>query len=421
MKSLVLNHSNLKNEKAAKYFLSNNLIIIGLIGYIFVLLFNGILMHIGLSFHFVEIIRPYLPECFLLLSFLGWILNNKIISYNLLAFVIYFIFVSIFSIANFTIDTLLITLRNVFIPVVMMNLFMTCSGNTIAYEKLRKYTIVLFSLFTIVGTIFSLVQQKNGWAWMGTYFQGYASWGDEGDVRIIWSSWNTLRTLGTTGDAATFGLYNSIAILIFLFMYKGANVIKTILCSLSLISIYNSGNKTAMLIAIFLIFYYIFINVFSKNVKLNKRIFFTIILLIVGVLLVVSSFADSESFLYTMNIRFGVWSDIFTIKNSINIFFPHMLFDFSALGNSGGNTTVWDNSYLFLLFSFGIFGCIIIIFPFIKIIKIFKDNNFFEVILIVLIFSMISTNIFIGRNIGGYLLMLLGIMYSNRKEIVHEK
>lgn len=54
---------------------SSNFILekIGIFGYISILLFNGVIKHIGLSILFLEQVRPYLPEMFMFLIIVGWI------------------------------------------------------------------------------------------------------------------------------------------------------------------------------------------------------------------------------------------------------------------------------------------------------------------------------------------------------------
>lgn len=50
---------------------------IGIFGYVAVLLFNGIIKHIGLSISILERIRPFLPEVFMVLILVGWIVSKK--------------------------------------------------------------------------------------------------------------------------------------------------------------------------------------------------------------------------------------------------------------------------------------------------------------------------------------------------------
>lgn len=402
--------------------LTNKLINFGVIGYITVILFNGILMHFGLTYPFLEAIRPILPELFLLFSLFGWILNNKFVSYDFFLVIIFFSITMLFSYENFSVNAFLITMRNVIIPFAFMLLISTTNSNKREFNNFLNMLFWIFAIFVITGSFFSIVQQLKGWNWMSTYFQGYASWGDEnGKVRVVMSSYGTLRTLGTTGDSSTFGLYSSLSIILFLFKEKKFYLFKLILCILALISIINSGNKTSLLLYVFIIFYYILTIIFKNNIKIMDRIVLFMVIITIFISLFFTFNASSDSFYYTMNMRFKIWSEIFTYENMLNLIFPHTIFGFSAMGDTGGVTTIWDNSYLFILFSFGIIGFLIFAYIFRNLIKIMIKNNIVKVLVYILLLSMFSTNIFTGRNIAGFAIIFIGILYANRRNLIYEK
>ena len=177
---------------------SDVLIAFGILGYITVLLFNGVLMHVGLSLPILEAVRPFLPEFFLVFSIFGWLMNKQKVGKSLLISLVYFLIVMILSFGNFTVPSLLITLRNFLIPYFAMLLLSSCSSSRESFIRFNKSLLIIFSIFIVVGCGFSIIQQIRGWEWMSTYFQGYSSWGTSGNVRVVWSSYETLRTLGTT-------------------------------------------------------------------------------------------------------------------------------------------------------------------------------------------------------------------------------
>lgn len=401
--------------------LSCGLIHFGVFGYIAVLLFNGVLMHVGLGFPILESIRPILPELMLLFSILGWLFNNKKVTYKTLGFGVFFLIVMGLSVSNFSIGSLLITLRNFIIPFIFMLLISFTYGTHKQFGTFFKWLYYLFGFFAFLGSVFAIFQQVKGWEWMSTYFQGYASWGNDGDVRVVFSSYNTLRVLGTTGDSTTFGLYNTLAILIFVFGKNKAKIIRIILTFLSVVSIFNSGNKTALLLSVFIIGYFLMCKLFGKNSKKRDRfvLIFTTIMLIILLLFAFDS--TSKSVFYSVNLRLSIWASIFTWNNVSNLIIPHSLFAFSSMGGSGGVTTIWDNSYLFLLFSFGIVGFILLFLTFYKLFKSMWKCMFVKVMALLLLLSMMSTNIFVGRNIAGFSMLLIGVLYANRWSLTYEK
>lgn len=398
-----------------KYKMSSLLILIGIIGYLFILLFNGIIMHFGLSFTFIENIRPILPEFFLLFLLLGRFLNDKILSINFFVNIMYFALVLVLSYDNFSVDKFLITLRNFYIPFFAMQILMYVK---ISFPNFKNFNRILFNvlaLFAIVGSIFSTMQQFLGWEWMSIFFQGYTSRGDAGEVRIVWSSFNTLRTLGTTGDSTTFGLYSAMSIVLFLFLLK--RKMSVFLSFLSLVSIFNSGNKTALLLALLTFFIYIILKLLKMKNKLYALVFiaFCFFVSVFALYLLINTFSN---FFESMLERFRVWSEIFTEENTSNLLLPHTVYDFSSFGDSGGNTTIWDNSFLFLLFSFGFVGFILFIIPFYKVVLKLKKIYFIKIIVIFMLFAMFTTNVFVGRNISGFVMILLGFLYANREYLL---
>lgn len=401
-------------DAARPYGMSNALICFGVFGYIAVLLFNGLIMHFGLLFSPLETIRPILPELFLLFSLIGWFFNTKCIKNSAILAIFYVILVALLSISNFTASSFMITLRNFIIPFFLMLLLSSYSSDNISFLRLSKSLYILFFFFAAFGFIFSTIQLRNGWEWMSIYFQGYSSWGNSGKVRVIWSSWNTLRALGTTGDSATFGLYNSLAMLFMLFSKKKLSIFKIVGCLFCFGSIYNSGNKTALFISALVFLYYLLSLVFIGKERLKNKIFLITFIFAAAIGLIYSTSTSSESILYTLNIRYEIWLSIFTPSNVLNLFIPHSLFDYSSFGSSGGSTTVWDNSYLFITFSFGILGAMLFAQQIVMLIRPIWKSSFVKMIVLVLLLSMFSTNIFVGRNIGGFLLIYLGLAFSNR-------
>lgn len=393
---------------------SDVLIAFGILGYITVLLFNGVLMHVGLSLPILEAVRPFLPEFFLVFSIFGWLMNKQKVGKSLLISLVYFLIVMILSFGNFTVPSLLITLRNFLIPYFAMLLLSSCSSSRESFIRFNKSLLIIFSIFIVVGCGFSIIQQIRGWEWMSTYFQGYSSWGTSGNVRVVWSSYETLRTLGTTGDSSTFGLYSAFAIMFVLFSSFKNSFIKLLLSALAMVSIFNSGNKTGLLIGAFLILYYLVSIIFVNHEKLKNRLALLFVVLTSVILLFSLRETDSDSMLYSMKLRFEVWASIFNEDNLSNLFVPHTLYDYSSFGASGGNTTIWDNSYLFLAFSFGLIGVLIIFAQMFNLVKPMWENNLVKMFCFVMAFSMFSTNIFVGRNIAGFALIYLGYLFSNR-------
>ncbi|MGN1077617.1 MAG: hypothetical protein ACI4ST_03800 [Candidatus Gallimonas sp.] len=65
----------------------------------------------------------------------------------------------------------------------------------------------------------AIIQDMGGWKYTSRYFLGYEAYGVTDSIRVV-LGWRGLNCLGSTGNAATFGFYNAIAVIVFLFLAK---------------------------------------------------------------------------------------------------------------------------------------------------------------------------------------------------------
>lgn len=117
----------------------------------------------------------------------------------------------------------------------------------------------------------------------------------------------------------------------------------------------------------------------------------------------------------SMYARLVLWRELFTVKNMFNILLPCSFFYFSAGAGNTGIISFWDNTYLFMIFSMGIVGTVLVIYSFVmkwRLIKKTENERCAAYILAFLGLSSITTCIFFGRNFIGLAAILIGLFNS---------
>lgn len=388
------------------------LVSISVIGYLSILLFYGFLRHIGLKNAFIEKISPFMAESFLLLIVFAWLLDGANIRKIWISFITYLIMVALVSILTApTIKSVLLTVRNVLLPIMMLVCLSELHLSSSQIKKLMRRVRVIFVVFTIIGFIFANIQFTLGWEWTSKFFAGYSFWGTNEDqtVRIV-QGWFGFNVLGTMGNAAIFGFYNGIAILIYLFYAFRRKIFNLLLISLSFYNILLSGNKTALLAIAILIFFKFLLSFSWKDKKLLFMIILPFIILLVGIIFLI--FRDGK-FFYTFQMRLELWGELLSNEDyAMNIIFPHNLFYFSAGAGNTGLISFWDNAYLYLLYSIGIVGIIFflfVIFSTIKKIRAKTNNKFILYLMMYLAAGALTTCVFFGKNIMTLCMIFLGL------------
>lgn len=405
---------------------SSNFILekIGIFGYISVLLFNGIIKHIGLSIHFLEQIRLYLPEMFMFLIILGWIISKKYIKKIDLFFMFWIIIVMILSTSNIpSANSVLSAIRDLLEPFVLLFVISTRRISTVQRNDIDLMIERLFAFFILIGIAYAVIQRINGSVWTSIYFTGHQVWGVDtiSGIRVTSGSFG-FKVLGTTASAETFGFYNMLAIILVLFSNHFKKVTKTVLVGIAFVSIFFSGMKTALIVAI-LIVYICLMNKFGKQIKLFTKLGSVVLLLALFYYMtfVLSDWEDSSILQ-----RLILWQSLGDGGYGINMIIPMSMFFFSAKAGNTGVISFWDNSYLYLMFSTGIIGLYLsvnLIYQKVKLISHIKRSwlNADGVILLSLALCSASTCLFFGRNYIAVALIIIGYHYAEKNVLFTEK
>lgn len=379
---------------------------IGVIGYVACILFNGVLMHYGLSVNALASIRVFLPELFFIVMLLSSFRSNSLLDKDILLYLMYLIALCFLSMANFTLNSFALVVRDVLVPVCILLVIGQTNFSQAQYKRLFKSIVWLFRLFAFLGLIFAIVQYINGWQWTSRYFLGYEAWGNN-DVRIVYG-WLGFKVLGPTGDPTTFAFYNIFVIILLLYGQGKINFIDIMLSLCALVSIVLTGNRTALLFIIVLVVYKILT---GGEFKKFRRLVNFLLALICCSIAVIILFSEDSEWTYTVFERFELWSELFDAQYIFNLFIPHSVFEFAGGEGVVGLLGSWDNTFLYMLFSFGIVGFVLFIAILWKRLK-KAHNATLTVMTIFVCIAGLTTNIFFGRNILGTYLVFVGLYYS---------
>lgn len=389
----------------------------GLCGYIIIILYNGIIKHIGLQIGVIETIRPYLPELFLLVYFIGWLISKK--SYRkkpvyLSMWLIVVFFISLINVPNLL--SMLSAFRDLLEPCFFLITLSTINLSEYEKTKLIKALERIFVIFVFVGIYFAIIQRVNGSQWTSIYFAGHPIWGvdTESGLRISSGSFG-FKVLGTTASAETFGFYNMLALILILFSKK-KSALKMVIIVFSFINMYLSGMKTALLVAILVLYIYL-MNRHCKTAKMLIKA--GSLVLLIGVfyymVFVLNDWEDSSFYA-----RIVLWKSLLSKENLINLFFPMNMFYYSAKAGNTGIISFWDNSYFYFMFSTGILGLILLISNIrerLRTLRRLNQNsiNCGSMIILSIALSSISTCLFLGRNYIAIAIIIICIQSSFRQ------
>lgn len=390
------------------------LLTIGIGGYFLTILFNGYLRHIGLSIPVIGMLRPYLPEMFMLLILLAWLLSGSGIEKYDLCFWVYVLAVcglSLFTSA-YSLQAVLGTIRDLLEPFILISMVSCMWLEADEVDGLMKLIRNIFGIFVIAGFACALVQRYMGWEWTSRFFAGYSFYGTNADESLrIAHSWLGFKSLGTTASAESFGFYNGFAILYILFFGYKKRPVNIGLIALALGSILLSGMKTPLLISAVLIFAAVFLPKHGQTSFAGK-----LGIVVVGatafVSLVFVQGSWTESSVYS---RLVLWKQLFTAENAMNLIVPHNVYNFSAMAGNTGVLSFWDNAYLYLAFSLGIGGVLL---AFIMLqdkyrkIMANEKNKFILYTYVFLALAGLTTCIFLGRCVLCTVFIIIGLRYA---------
>lgn len=392
------------------------LISIGICGYIQIILYNGIIKHFGLQLHILETLRPFLPEFFLSIYLIGWLISKKSYLKKPVHLGMWLLAVCIMSFFNAPNGTAILSaVRDLLEPCLFLITLSTIFLNDYEKNKLNNMIEKVFMIFVIVGVYFAVIQRLNGSQWTSTYFAGYPVWGvdTESGIRVTSGSFG-FKVLGTTASAETFGFYNMLALILILFSNRKV-LLKVIIIVLTFLNMYYSGMKTALLIAVLVLYIYL-MNKQGKNMRVVLKIGSLLILscLFYYMTFVLSDWEDSSFYA-----RLVLWKTLFSKENLINLIFPMNMYFYSAKAGNTGIISFWDNSYFYLMFSTGVVGLLLFIsnlWEKSRTLRRINDNNMINcgnMIILSIVLSSISTCIFLGRNYVAIAIVIICIRASN--------
>ena len=310
-----------------------------------------------------------------------------------------------------TIKAVLYVVRDIYLPFVV--LFLSNEVEIFNSDEIKTifnkiYKIVIIQI--IFGFILAIVQNKLGWQWSSRFYAGYEFYGKDAVTGIkIWSTNGVLRVPSLAGDSTLFAFYN---ILSYLIIKNSKLKFKNILILLCFFNIFLSTNKTCIIILLI----DILLEVIRKVNKASKAIVIYIIMTLF-IISMLGLYTLRPEFFSTLFIRFDNWNYIFDKFKVINPI--GNLFNIGAGVN--GFEAVFDNSYLYILFSYGFFGVCIYILALIRIYKSNKNHRIIVDMIKVVFIGGVTTNIFQGRVFFIQFCILTLIFSNSFKSAINKK
>lgn len=400
-----------------------SLIRIGVGGYLLTLLFNGNLMHLGLSIGIIESIRPFLPEFFVALILVAWMIRGCPINKTDVIFWLYLLVVIVLGVANgqSTMKGMLSVIRDLLEPFVLLSIVSMIHLEQVQINRIMKDIRNIFAVFILIGVVVALQQNIMGWEWTSKYFAGYSFWGVNRDASLrIVSGWLGFKSLGTTGSAETFGFYNAFAILFLIYYGYRKKWTNALLVCIAVVNLLLCGMKTPLLVAVLIIFAAVFL---PRRHKLGvfSKLMLCLVAAAVFVYLISSSGSWEDSSMYA---RFVYWRELLQDKHLISLILPMNIFTYAAGAGNTGITGFWDNTFLYLSFSTGIIGMMMVCKQMLyryKLIQQDERNNYVVFAYLYIILSSFTTCIFFGRNFAGPMFLVIGLLTANARRNQNEK
>lgn len=403
----------------------NEKIIVNLMVFYFFLLFfyGGI---IKFTFHNTLLfsLKTYLPELTLALVCVGLLLRKRSWNKTGLCLLLYInLIFSINIITSFSVNSFLMTFRDVYVPIFTSTLLCCVRISDEAHDLFYKKMIKLCSISLVCGALIGVLQYNKGWQWTSAWYTGYSFWGeDSASSMYIMNSGGHVRVPSIVGHNVKFAMASFFQACTILFMYKDKNkfrkdIIQIITVLVAMLNIYISNNKTTLLICFVLLGIW-----FIKKFPVYARIIIAAMIVFIGAYVTVK-LRNSTDFFVSFYDRFSKWSVLIDPTILVNIFLPISLYDFA--GNS--NTTIsvlnyWDNTYLYFAFGFGIFGVCVLIKWIARAYIVIKDSclekNRYDYIFFLTMFTAMAaftTSIVLGRCFFNIYLIVLSFEFGRKK------
>lgn len=380
--------------------------------YIILVLFYGIVIKVTINSTLIFSLKTYLPEVLIVIAALICLTNKKSWLFTKFEVIgaLYFltvIFIN-FEIHGFSYDVLYL-FRDMYIPIFTCLIFMKMELSSEILDKFYRFIWIISMIYLISGALLGIVEVMHGWKWSSEFYTGYSFYNVDPYSKVkISQAFGQLRAPGLTGNSVSFSYYGILAMAA-IFNKRNFNLIFKIfffICEMTILV--STLNKTAIVIFIVIAFSYLFkrVNKFNRNV----------IYLVLGIIAMVyvTTQINSDIF-YSTLARIRYWGTLDSYVNPFEIILPYNSFLYNP--GAKGFLSFWDNTYLYFLFSVGIFGTMwiyILCYKLKKRICIANANmrNFFNYLFGFLILSSLFNNITEGRAFFGLYLLLGGIYYS---------
>ena len=397
-----------------------------IICYMYLISFGGIITKLTIFNKGLFAIKQIIPDVllfFIAINGLVILINKSITNKFKKKLIVIFYFIICLILSLFTLKTSIFntfyTIRDIFLPFVILYILMEIELYK-EYSKKINNSLLIYSILTsVAGFLLAIFQYINGYEWTSKFYTGRIFYGmDEVSNIMINNTINgRLRIPSVAGNSVLFGFYSLIVfVLIFNLMKKG--IIKNIFLIISISNVILSTNKTCIVLIIILV-----INHLLRNIKFNLKIalynFGGIILIILVFYLI-----NNTNMFYSIIDRINeTWIGIFKDIDLVSIIIPYNSFNIgSSIRNINDVKSYVDNSYIYILLTYGIVGLMIYLNTIIQVMKkCFKNRIILNQLSIIALVSGVTISIFQGRSFFTPYCLIVGLLYFDNKLYVREK
>ena len=378
-----------------------------LICFYFILLsFNGIIVKFIANNSSLMQLKRILPEIVLTISALCMICNRrKNFTFWSTLLLLYTLFIFCIGIIKNGLDDvqILYLFRDLIFPYFIFSLLGTQSFLAQEKDKFFKILGIIGKIYLISGCFLGAVEKAMGLEWTARFYTGYTFYGEDPSTKIrVWTSGSGLRVPGLTGMSVSFAVYALYYWAILLFTHqntKGRRLAYNIIWSLLAFLIILFADQKTSLVMFVLILVLSFLYSFEKRDWKNNASIYGVALFL-AVFLFAFVYVHKTNFTFSsIQERLTYWSSFLTTTDWLQIIIPYKATLYGAGGT--GFTSVFDNFYLYLLFSQGLFGLLL----FLSCLKNQKEVNkkatyyFLNLaLLIIILLASLTTNVSQGRS-----------------------
>ena len=310
-------------------------------------------------------LKTYVPEALLVIALLAGAFNGLIRGVSKTGLVLLCLLCIVFclGIAFDNTANAALVIRDVYIPVFFLLLMCSARLSKSAAHSFMSALTFTMGLYVIIALVMYFIEATNGFDWTARFYTGYTFWGTDPVSKIaINSGGGAMRLPGPTGTSVKCALYALAAMCVFLSneSMKGWKKLFLIVLCFACFLLYNNRSSLFGAVAILLYFG-------VRKLSRGKASRFLNSILAVGIVIIgVAALAGSAGSLNFSSLyeRFALWHEMFSDQMLLNLFLPTNAFSASAGGEgiAGASlSTVWDNSYLYFSYAFGLFALLLLI------------------------------------------------------------